>query len=65
MKTGRNIAFARKVNGMTQKELAARVGISREYLASIEAGKERPSKRVLARIAVELGVDIGNFMENK
>lgn len=55
MAIGQNIAWVRKQLGMTQRELAERVGISREYLVSIETGK-KPSKRTLAIIAQALKV---------
>jgi transcriptional regulator with XRE-family HTH domain len=62
MGTGRNIANARKQRGLTQKELAAKVRITREYLASIETEKERVSKRTLAVIAYYLEVEIGELL---
>lgn len=64
MEIGRNVARLRKQKGMTQKKLAAKVGISREYLASIETGKERVSIRVLSQIAYALDVDIKPLLDN-
>ena len=44
--------------GLTQRALAARMGISRSYLAEIESGKKRGSVTVLRRAAAVLTVDL-------
>jgi len=36
---GQRVARARKIKGMTQRELAAAIGISSTFLAYIEAGR--------------------------
>ena len=57
--------------GLTQRALAARMGISRSYLAEIESGKKRRSVTVLRRAAAVLTVDLDmlvtdwEFHENK
>lgn len=43
---------------MTQQELAERVGVTRQTINAIEAGKYSPSLEVAFRIAVALGVRI-------
>jgi DNA-binding XRE family transcriptional regulator len=43
---------------ITQDELATVVGVSRSYIAGIEAGKVNPSLDVVMRIGVSLGVDL-------
>lgn len=55
-----NIKKLRKKNGMTQKELAERVGISISYLSKIEAANcnKSFSLHVLFDIAEALNVDI-------
>lgn len=62
-----NIAYTvkskRQSLGMTQTELAGRVGVSRTYLADIEAGRYTPSVKVLAKIAEALSLSIF-FTEN-
>jgi transcriptional regulator with XRE-family HTH domain len=45
----------REYRGLSQAELAARVGISRAYLAQIEAGERTGTVEVLARTARSLG----------
>jgi DNA-binding XRE family transcriptional regulator len=44
--------------GLTQRVLAAGMGISRSYLAEIESGKKRGSVRVLCLAATILAVDL-------
>ena len=43
---------------MTQKELAQRIGVSRQTLNAIEAGKYSPSLEAAFRIAKEFGVPL-------
>jgi transcriptional regulator with XRE-family HTH domain len=51
----------RKKNGLTQAELARRVGVSRSYINKIENGEAKPSLTLLERIASILGVSIKDF----
>ena len=52
----RKLRFER--NEMTQQELAERVGVTRQTINAIEAGKYSPSLEVAFRIAVALGARI-------
>ncbi|WP_423247977.1 helix-turn-helix domain-containing protein [Thermus hydrothermalis] len=47
---GETIKQRRAQLGLTQKELAARVGISRQYLAEIETGRRKPTLNTLERL---------------
>ncbi|WP_020615791.1 helix-turn-helix transcriptional regulator [Paenibacillus daejeonensis] len=49
---------ARKSKGLTQLELAQRIGITRAYLANIERGEHDPSLKVAQAIARELKKNI-------
>lgn len=53
-----NIAALRKERGLSQKELAEKVGISYWWLNHIENGKRRPSTLLLEKIAKALGVHV-------
>ena len=53
-----------KSSYMTQKELAARVGISRTMITEIENGKANPSVDVAKKIAAVLGFDWIRFYED-
>jgi putative transcriptional regulator len=50
----RRLRFER--NEMTQQDLADRVGVTRQTINAIEAGKYSPSLEVAFRIAVAFGV---------
>lgn len=52
---------ARKSAGLTQKQLADNVGISRAFLTNIELGKYAPSLKVACQIASTLGCDINDL----
>ena len=52
----------RKSKKLTQAELAARVGITREYLARIETAKHDPRLSLLRRLAKELHVTIAELV---
>ena len=58
------IAFARLCRetrtelDIPQRELAAAVGVSRAYIASVESGRANPSLAVVERIAVALGIEL-------
>ena len=54
--TIRRLRFDR--NEMTQQDLAERVGVTRQTINAIEAGKYSPSLEVAFRIATALGVRI-------
>lgn len=48
--------------GMTQRELAARIGTSEQYLSKILRG-QKPAGKYLAAIAEVLGVDVEELKE--
>lgn len=55
---------ARKSAGLTQKQLAESVGISRAFLTNIELGKYEPSLKVAGQIAATLSRDINDLFFN-
>jgi transcriptional regulator with XRE-family HTH domain len=56
---GYRIARWRSLAGLTQRELAERIGVSREYVSMIESGKRPVStRRLLADLAHALGVRV-------
>lgn len=52
-----NLRRIRNEGGLTQEEMAHRLGISFRYLGSIERGRVSPSVTVLGKIAAALNVD--------
>lgn len=55
---GRSIAEIRRVRGLTQRELAAMGGLSRHWLAKLEAGRSTPVLEHLLRLTRRLGATI-------
>lgn len=54
----------RKSKKLTQKQLAARVGVSQAYICSLELGKRRnPSISILYRIAEETGAPLQSLVK--
>lgn len=59
-----NIATIRKQKGITQKELAKKVGITAWWMNHIERGKRNPSLETMLNIAKELDVKVSDlFLE--
>jgi len=52
------VRHAREVRGLTQAELAARIGSTQPALARLEAGGVTPSLDTLHRIAEALGLEL-------
>lgn len=50
-------------NEMTQQQLAEKVGVSRQTIISIEAGKYSPSLELAFRIAEAFGVKINEIFD--
>jgi transcriptional regulator with XRE-family HTH domain len=63
---GREIKAARHVLGLTQAEVAKRLGVSPSYLAAVEAGRRNLTLGQLANIAnaMRLGVDVSFIRPN-
>lgn len=58
---GVNIKKARKDKRLTQKELAEKVDISRNYISDIECGRYTPSVEKLLLISTVLEIDLNIF----
>lgn len=57
--TGIKIKINRIKKGVTQTELANRIGISRYYLSALERGKAKnPSIKVMRKLSEELGESV-------
>ena len=61
MTTGESIRRARSSRGLTQIDLAARAGISRQALGAIESGSYQPGVSVALSLARELGESVENL----
>lgn len=47
---------ARRISGMTQKELSERTGIAQSDISKLEKGNANPSVRTLQRLAIGMGM---------
>ncbi|MCL5125314.1 MAG: helix-turn-helix domain-containing protein [Deltaproteobacteria bacterium] len=55
-KLGKRIQKRRKEVGLTQEDLADKIGVSRAYMGFIEQGRNMPSVEVLEKIARQLKI---------
>ena len=62
---GRKIALLRKQEGLTQSELAEKLGVSDNFVGQIERGQNAPSLENLVRIANTLKVEVGDLFGGK
>ena len=62
MKIGKRIRQLRIRNGLTQAELAERLGIQQSAIAHWEAGNTRPSTERLAQLAGALGTTVDRIV---
>jgi transcriptional regulator with XRE-family HTH domain len=53
----------REAKGLSQAALAARAGITREYVNKLEAGRYDPTVGTLRRLAKALGVPVTELLE--
>ena len=62
---GKNIAARRKLLGLRQKELAARLNITQDAMTRIEKGKIAPKMRRIAQIAEILGCSVSSLFRSE
>ena len=53
---GKNFARVRKEKALTQEEVAARSGLSQQYLSGLERGRRNPTIITLYELSQALGV---------
>lgn len=58
-----NIECRRRALDMTQQQLAAALGVSRQTVISLESGRYNPSLLLAHRLAVVFGVSIEDIFE--
>jgi transcriptional regulator with XRE-family HTH domain len=62
---GRNVKRLRTAAGISQAELAARMGVDRAYVSGLELGQRNPTIVTLWHIAKALGVKLRSFFEEE
>lgn len=65
MTLGQNISRYRKEAGLTQMELAAKVGIHKNYLCGIENDHFKPHLKTIELIAVYLNVSLDALLKEE
>ena len=58
---GAHLRLLRQQAGLSQEELAHLAGIHVTYLSGIERGQRNPSLRNIRKVAVALGVGVGEL----
>jgi len=62
---GRNVRRLRTAAGLSQAELAERMGIDRAYVSGLELGERNPTIVTLWHIAKALGIKLRMFFEEE
>jgi transcriptional regulator with XRE-family HTH domain len=60
---GRNVRRLRIAAGLSQAQLAERMGVDRAYVSGLELGQRNPTVITLWHIAKALGVKLRRFFE--
>lgn len=59
---GRRVAALRVLRGLTQAELAGRLGVTQSAVSRLEIGLREPSVRLVAAIAKEFDVSLDDLV---
>lgn len=59
---GLKIKALREAKGMTQQQLANKVGGDRQYINKVEAGKKNPTIKYIQKIIVALEIPYSDFI---
>ena len=57
-----NLRSARVAHGFSQEELAARAGLHRNYIGSVERNEKNISIDSMERLAIVLGLDVVDLL---
>ena len=60
---GERIKQARRIEGLSLRELGARVGVSHQAISKYEKGADMPSPGVLMKLSAALGVGMDNLLQ--
>lgn len=59
---GRSLRATREEQGERLVDIAARAGISPQYLSEIERGRKEPSSEMIAAVTGALGIGLGRLL---
>ncbi len=65
MNIGENIKYIRKSKGLTQRELAEKIGVTDSAITRYEKGDREPNIETLNKIATALEVTINDLIKNE
>jgi transcriptional regulator with XRE-family HTH domain len=66
MQLGRTLQKLREARGLTQAEIARKVGVTQTYIAKLEGGdKANPSLSVLTNLSRALNVELADLLHTK
>ena len=60
---GRNVGAARARSGLKQSDVAARTGMTQQYLSRIEAGKQNVTLGTMAALAEVMGCNLPDLLK--
>ncbi|MCE7898203.1 MAG: XRE family transcriptional regulator [bacterium] len=63
-KLGERIKELRKKLGMTQEDLAFKVGVDRSYMGFVERGEKNPTVATLAKISKSLKISLDQLFKS-
>ena len=63
VKLGLNLKKHRLEKGLTQENLAEKVGIHPTYVGKLESGKNNPSTKMLYKITRALGIKLSDLFD--
>lgn len=61
---GQKIAYYRKLNGLTQKELGDKIGIGSKGISAWEVGRTEPSMEMVAKLTQVLNCSVSDLMDS-
>ena len=59
---GKNIRKCRRENGMTQEDVAEKLGVTPDYVSKVENAQKHPSLKLLDRLAILYNMDMSEFI---
>ncbi len=62
-KLGKRIKYLRKLQGLTQEQLAEKAGISADFLGKIEVNIDNPGIKSIVRIINALNITVEDFFK--
>lgn len=62
---GPNIRSARLARGLTLAEVGTALGVTRQYVYSLESGRRNPGRKHLAKLSEVLGLQVADLLPRR